>query len=165
MHILLSIGSNRGDRTAFLSKALEALTNSDVIELGRVSHCYETEPAGVTGQPAFLNLAAEIETVLEPLELLKAIKAIEKKLGRVPTERWGPREIDIDIILWADRVMRSEVLTLPHKEFRNRAFVLVPICEIAPNAVDPETGQTVAELASSPQLDGAIISKKQMLLT
>jgi 2-amino-4-hydroxy-6-hydroxymethyldihydropteridine diphosphokinase len=158
----LSLGSNVGDssvRIGRLLNALLALRAVKGVRLVRVSDCYETEPVGDTDQPAFLNLAAEIETVLEPLELLNAVKDIERMVGRTPSERWGPREIDIDIVLWGPRVMDTRRLALPHKEFRKRAFVLRPLADIAPDAVDPVSGSTVAQLAAGPDLQGRVLQK------
>ena len=154
--VQLSLGSNAGDRGAMLRAALADLARLPDVELLKVSHCYETEPLGRTDQPAFYNLAAEIGTALGPLELLNAVKAIERGLGRRSSSRWGPREIDIDLILWGAQVMDTPSLTLPHKEFRDRAFVLEPMAEIAPEAVDPITGLTVAELAKRPEAKGSV---------
>jgi len=136
-----------GDRAAYLTSALGALDNSAGVHVVRVSNTYETAPVGVTDQAWFLNLAAEIETVLGPLELLDRVKEIEETVGRVARQRWGPREIDIDIILWGSSALDSDRLCLPHAAFRERLFVLAPLAEIAPDAVDPETGLTVSELA------------------
>ncbi len=154
--VLLSLGSNLGDRISNLRAALRALDAQEGVAVSRLSHCYETAPVGKTDQPAFVNLAAEIETVLEPLELLKVVKDIESALGRRPTERWGPRVVDVDIILWGSRTLDDDRLVIPHREFRNRAFVLVPLAEIAPNAVDPVSGATVAALAQRPDAQGAV---------
>lgn len=155
--IFLSLGSNLGDRGGNLAAGLEALGKTPRVAVLAVSHAYETEPAGVENQPGFLNLAAEIETDLEPLELLNVVKKVELELGRRPTDRWGPRTIDIDIVLWGNRVSETARLSLPHPEFRNRDFVLSPLAEIAPEVVDPVSGRTIAELAARPRLDGKCI--------
>jgi 2-amino-4-hydroxy-6-hydroxymethyldihydropteridine diphosphokinase len=154
--VYLSLGSNVGDRETNLCEAIHALSSTDGIRVTRISSWYETDPVGNTEQPAFVNVAAEIETALAPLELLNAVKTVEQRLGRRPSERWGPREIDIDLVLWGSRVMDTERLILPHREFRNRAFVLVPLAEIAKDAVDPVTGLTVGELAERPEAQGRV---------
>ncbi len=156
MRVLLSLGGNVGDRLTRLREAVSMLARHEGIRLITVSSCYETEPMGIVDQPAFLNLAVEIETAMEPLELLNTVKDIEREIGREPATRWGPRVIDIDIILWGRCVMESCVLTIPHPAFRHRAFVLAPLAEIAPNAVDPETGKTVSALAACPEAAGAV---------
>lgn len=150
MRVHLSLGSNLGDRAAQLGAALAGLNQIPGVRVMAASNSYETEPLGEVEQPAFLNVAAEIETDLAPLELLNAAQALEKRLGRKPSYRWGPRSIDIDVILWGSLVMATERLTLPHGAFRERAFVLAPLAEIAPDAIDPVTGKTVAELAAAP---------------
>lgn len=157
MRVHLSLGSNLGDREVNVQKALEALKAVAGVAVIAVSHYYETEPVGVAEQPDFLNVAAEIETELAPLELLNTVKEIEARLGRTPSEHWGPRVIDIDIILWGNQVITTEPLTAPHKEFRKRAFVLAPLAEIAPEAVDPVTGKTVTELLRSPEAQGRVV--------
>lgn len=162
MIVQLSLGSNLGDRAGSLRAALRALMSVAGVELKSWSHCYETEPIGFTEQPAFLNMAVEIETALVPLELLKAVKSIEAAIGRQKTDRWGPREIDIDIILWGDAEYASERLTLPHAAFRERAFVLVPMAEIAPEVVDPVTGETIAALAKCPEARGWIEKREKI---
>ena len=154
MRVHLSLGGNVGDRRGTLEAAVDALDALPGIEVTARSCCYETEPVGDIEQPRFLNMAVEVETTYEPLELLEAVKGIEQALGRGSGPRWGPRPVDIDIVLWGNRMVESDRLTLPHKEFRNRAFVLAPLAEIAPDAVDPVTGKTVAELAAGPQARG-----------
>jgi len=155
--VFLSLGSNLGNRIANLAEGLERLGNTPRVTVVKASHAYETEPAGVKNQPAFYNMVAEIETDLEPLELLNAARKIELELGRKPTERWGPRTIDIDIVLWGNRVSETGRLSLPHKEFRGRDFVLAPFAEIAPEVVDPVTGRTIGDLAAQPRLEGQCI--------
>jgi 2-amino-4-hydroxy-6-hydroxymethyldihydropteridine diphosphokinase len=142
------LGSNLGDRAEYLRRALEMVAALPDTHLVAQSGIHETAPWGVTDQPSFLNLAAEIETALGPLELLNAVKTLEICLGRAPGPQWGPRVVDIDLVLWQDVVMETDALTLPHPRFRERAFVLLPLREIAPNAADPVTGHTVAELAA-----------------
>ncbi len=154
--VYLSLGSNVGDRMAILRAALVALADTELIRIMKVSSAYETEPVGVTDQPAFINLAVEIETAFAPLGLLNAVKEIEQRLGRTRTVRWGPREIDIDLVLWGSRVMETAPLILPHKEFRSRAFVLAPLAEIAPDAVDPVTGLTVRTLSERVEGRGGV---------
>ena len=158
MAVQLSLGSNLGVRRENLEAALARLGQLPETSVTRRSRVYETEPYGVTGQPGFLNMAAEVETELQPLELLDAIQTIERRLGRRPTERWGPRIIDIDIVLWDTLVLETDTLTVPHPDFRNRAFVLIPLAEIAPQAIDPITGMTVAQLAAQPDLHGRILN-------
>ena len=158
MAVQLSLGSNLGVRRGNLEAALARLGQLPETTLTRRSRVYETQPYGVTGQPGFLNMAAEIETELQPLELLDAIQTIERRLGRRPTERWGPRIIDIDIVLWDTLVLETDTLTVPDPDFRNRAFVLIPLAEIAPQAIDPITGMTVAQLAAQPDLHGRILN-------
>lgn len=159
----LSLGSNVGDRLGYLRRAIALLQALDGVHVMQTSHLYETEPVGYVDQPAFVNMAVEIETTFEPLELLEAVKGVECRLGRTLTARWGPREIDIDIILWGPRTVETELLTLPHKEFRNRAFVLAPLAEIAPDAVDPVSGFTAAELAKMPEGRGAVVKLDEVL--
>lgn len=154
--MLLSLGSNQGDREAHLRVALDALSGLEDTDLRAVSHCYETEAWGKPDQPAFVNLAAEIETALGPLELLNAVKDIERALGREPAARWGPRNIDIDIILCEGVVLDTPELSVPHREFRNRAFVLDPLAEIAGETKDPVSGLTISELAKRPEAAGRV---------
>lgn len=149
MHVYLSLGSNLGDRKANLDQAIERLGALPGIRLAAVSDYIETEPVGPPDQPWFYNAAAAIDTNLEPQDLLTALKHVENALGRKPAERWGPRLIDIDIILWGERTIVEQGLEVPHPEFRQRAFVLEPLAQIAPDARDPITGQTVAELAAA----------------
>ena len=143
--VYLSLGSNLGDSESNLGRAIALLEENSRIRVTALSSIYETDPVGVEDQPPFLNMAAEIETDLSPLELLNAVKDIEARMGRRPTRRWGPRLIDLDLVLWPGRKMATSELTLPHEEFRNRAFVLRPLLELEPRMRDPRDGRPLAE--------------------
>ncbi|MGO9258293.1 MAG: 2-amino-4-hydroxy-6-hydroxymethyldihydropteridine diphosphokinase [Bryobacteraceae bacterium] len=152
--IYLSLGSNVGDRQANLRAALERLAAPD-LRVVRVSPVYETEPVdappGIPEQRWFLNLAAEAETDLFPMQLLARTQKIERALGRVRTVRNGPRSIDIDILLYAKAVVRSARLEIPHPRMHERRFVLAPLADLAPELRHPVTHKTVREmLAAAP---------------
>ncbi|MDN4608825.1 2-amino-4-hydroxy-6-hydroxymethyldihydropteridine diphosphokinase [Sporosarcina highlanderae] len=133
----LSIGSNIGDRLHHLTKAVRALHAHDRIEVTAISSIYETEPVGYTDQANFLNLVLRLETSLNPFELLDVCQGIENDLGRVRDVRWGPRTVDLDILLYNNDNIESENLTVPHPRMDERAFVLVPLLEIAPDSIQP----------------------------
>ena len=130
-----SLGSNQGDRIAVLREALDALHASDGLRLTVVSSFYETAPWGVEDQASFLNVCAIGETNLSPQSVLNTTQAIENKMGRVKTIRWGPRLIDIDILYCGDHDFSNDDLTIPHKHMLDRVFVLMPLAEIAPDVV------------------------------
>jgi 2-amino-4-hydroxy-6-hydroxymethyldihydropteridine diphosphokinase len=142
--VYLSLGSNLGDRKKNIASALEMLGQEAWIL--KVSSLYETEPVGYKEQPWFLNCACSIETGLTPQALLELAKTIEKKLGRKPTLHFGPRIIDIDILFYDDLILDSPDLVIPHPRLTERAFVLVPLKEIAPNLVHPLLDLTIEEL-------------------
>jgi dihydropteroate synthase len=133
--VVLALGGNVGDKVASLRRALRALAAEPGIELSAVSRLYRTPPWGKTDQDWFVNACALGRTSLKPEALLERMKALEVELGRAPAERWGPRVIDIDLIAYGDIALNTEWLTLPHPELFNRAFVLVPLAEIAPDLV------------------------------
>ena len=126
----LGLGSNIGERERLLAEAVERLSDHPSVEVTAVSPLYETEPVGVTDQPAFLNIACRILTTLDPESLLAAALDIERELGRVRTIRWGPRTIDIDLLLYDNRDIRTPALTVPHPRLMERAFVLVPLLDV-----------------------------------
>ncbi len=140
----LGLGSNLGDRSAAIGAALACLAATPGIAVVRVSRLYRTPPWGDTDQDAFLNAAVAIETTLSPHGLLERCLAIEARLGRVRERRWGPRSIDIDILHCAGVRIADATLTLPHPVWRERAFVLVPLAEIAPDLVIEGTRVTDA---------------------
>ena len=142
--VYLGLGSNIGNRQGNLDKALDLL--SQRLKLGQVSSLYDTEPVGNIEQPRFLNLVCQVYTRLAPEELLTLAKGIELKLGRTPGKSNAPRPIDMDILLYGDQVVKTKELEIPHPRLTERAFVLVPLAEIAPNLVHPENGKTVREL-------------------
>jgi 2-amino-4-hydroxy-6-hydroxymethyldihydropteridine diphosphokinase len=143
--VYIALGSNLGDREKNCLRAIELLKEKG-IEILKASKMHETEPWGVKEQPRFINMAAEIKTDMAPHELLKLLKDIEKKMGRAETIRWGPRVIDIDILLWGDLILKTPELTIPHPLMHGRKFVLEPLSEIAPDAVHPVSGKTVGGL-------------------
>lgn len=150
--VYLALGSNIGDRRAHLAAALQRLR--EVVEITALSSVYETEPVGYSDQPRFLNIALQGRTMLSPEELLRYAKKIEEVLGRQPTFRNGPRPIDIDILLFDDQHIVRDELTIPHPRMTERAFVLVPLAEIAPGAIDPVSGKSIQEWLASVSQDG-----------
>lgn len=141
----ISIGSNLGEREENCKKATN-LIRKNGIAVTKQSKMYETEPWGVKNQPKFINMAIEVETDKRPDELLMLLKQIEKDLGRTETVKWGPRVIDLDILLYNDLVLDTPDLKIPHPHLHEREFVLRPLNEIAFDKKHPETGQTIKEM-------------------
>jgi 2-amino-4-hydroxy-6-hydroxymethyldihydropteridine diphosphokinase len=143
--VYLGIGSNLGDKKANCRRSIELLSASGV-KVSRVSGLYDTSPWGVTDQENFINMAIEGNTDLPPDKLLCVLKSIEKKMGRVDAVRWGPRLIDLDILLYGGLIVDTEILTLPHPFLHERDFVLEPLAEIAPDAIHPKLNKNIAQL-------------------
>ncbi|MEM8796802.1 MAG: 2-amino-4-hydroxy-6-hydroxymethyldihydropteridine diphosphokinase [Pseudomonadota bacterium] len=141
----LSLGSNIGDRVSTLRSALDKLHGQTGVSIKKVSAFYETAPWGKLDQDHFINMCILVETELSPEELLDVVQKVERELGRLRAERWGPRIIDIDILFFGTREINEPDLTIPHKSLKERAFVLVPLAEIA--ADTRINNVTVAELA------------------
>lgn len=142
--VYLALGTNLGDRSANLRAAVAALPPK--VEVSNESRIYETPPWGFENQPAFLNMAIKGRTNLEPQSLLRHLKELEVQLGREQSFRWGPRLIDIDILFYDDLVVDTLSLVIPHPRLQERAFVLVPLADLAPDLVHPILEKTVKEM-------------------
>lgn len=142
----ISIGSNLGDRLEYTREAIRKIKQSKEIEIRKTSSVYETQPAEYKNQPWFLNMILEIKTTLDPLSLLELLSGIENLMGRKRNQRYGPRNIDLDLLLYDDLVLNSDKLTLPHPRMDQRRFVLVPLAEIAPKLVHPLLKKTIRRL-------------------
>ena len=145
----IALGSNMGDRAAFLSNAVEQLRRDESCRLGKVSEFIVTKPYGPVAQEDFLNGCLVVETLLTPPELLHLLQEIEQSANRERTVHWGPRTLDLDILLYDDLVFNSDELCIPHREMHKRDFVLKPLCSIAPNLLHPITRKTIGELLES----------------
>jgi 2-amino-4-hydroxy-6-hydroxymethyldihydropteridine diphosphokinase len=154
--VAIGLGSNLGDSPRILASALEQLAASPEITLTAQSSFYQTAPVGPP-QPDYLNACALIATTLSPQALLHTLLAIEQSLGRVRRERWGPRSLDLDLLFYGDLVLTEANLQIPHPRLRDRAFVLVPLAEIAPHWRDPVTGQSIQALCQALDSEGVAL--------
>ncbi|AVP35818.1 2-amino-4-hydroxy-6-hydroxymethyldihydropteridine diphosphokinase [Staphylococcus felis] len=153
----LSLGSNIGERETQLQLAIEQLNMTPGIRVKRVSPIYETKPVGYVDQPDFLNLCVSIETNLPPFQLLQACLEIETRLHRVRKERWGPRTIDIDILLYGKSIIEDEHLSIPHPRMSERAFVMIPLNDIASDVIEPRSNKLIRTLV---QPDDSVVKYK-----
>lgn len=142
--VYLGFGANIGDRLANLQEGLRRLQPD--VEITAVSGLYETEPIGVTDQPSFLNAVCSGRTDLTPARLLDRVKEVERELGRRPGLRWGPRPLDIDLLLYDADIIDTPELRIPHERLAERAFVLRPLADLGPSLAIPGVGATVAQL-------------------
>lgn len=145
----LSLGTNLGDRRTNLTRALAAIAT--IVRIDRASSVYETEPVGHREQPDFWNMAIRVQTDLEPAALLAQLQQIEQNVGRTPTFRYGPRVLDIDLLLYDDRIIRGTTLQVPHPRMHERAFVLRPLAELDASLRDPVTGLRFADRLQDPR--------------
>lgn len=141
----LGLGSNVDDRVGMLARALACLGSQGDVVVGKRSSMYASRPWGYEDQEDFVNAVCEVFTYLEPEELLESLKKLEEGLGRKPSFRWGPREIDLDILFYGDSVVAERLLNIPHPLICERMFVLTPLAEIAPDLVHPGTGLKIQE--------------------
>ncbi len=153
--IFLGLGSNLGDRFANLTNAVQSLPPA--VKVVEVSPVYQTEPWGYTEQPAFLNQVILAKTGLAPEKLLSYLKSIEISVGRKPTFHYGPRQIDIDILFYGQQIISKDTLTIPHPHLHQRAFVLVPLADLAPDFRHPVLGLTITELLSQVETAGVSV--------
>jgi 2-amino-4-hydroxy-6-hydroxymethyldihydropteridine diphosphokinase len=149
----IGLGSNLGDSRSILTGAIERLRSCAQIELIAVSSWRKTAPIGPP-QPDYLNGCATIQTSLEPLDLLNVLHSIELEFGRVRQEVWGARTLDLDLLLYDNLIIDLPTLQIPHPRMTERAFVLVPLSEIAPNAIEPRSGQSIAILCKQLEYSG-----------
>ena len=157
----IALGSNLGDSKQILNQALDLLSQISGIELISHSSWYETVPVGPP-QPNYVNGCAILETKLLPEDLLQILLKIEQQFGRIRQERWGPRILDLDILLYGDLILEMPNLTIPHPRMNERAFVLVPLAEIAAHWIEPISGQTILQLSQAIDCSG-IINRNSLL--
>ena len=143
MQAYIGLGSNLGERESMIRLALDDIARLPGTRLVRASSLYDTEPAGEADQPNFRNAVAQVDTELTARQLLWNLMLVEKRLGRVRTQRWGPRTIDLDLLLFGTLVLEEPDLAVPHPELTRRSFVLVPLVELDPLLVHPATGHTL----------------------
>lgn len=154
--VYVGLGSNLNDKIKNLNEAIDLIAeNSRINVLGR-SSIYQTEPVGIKEQPYFLNMVLEIETALSPFELLDFLQGVERTMARKKEIRWGPRNIDLDLLLYEDEVINSEKLILPHPRMHLRKFVLMPLAEVARDKIHPVYKKTITNLLQNLKEDSKI---------
>lgn len=152
----IGLGSNLNHKMGNLNKAVELIEKNFKIKVLKSSSVYQTEPVGVKDQPFFLNMVLKVETEISPFELLDFLQDIEKKMGRKREMKWGPRNIDLDLLLYEDQVINTSELTLPHPQMHLRKFVLIPLAEIAKDKIHPLKQQTISELLKNLKEDSKV---------
>ena len=158
----LSLGTNLGDRLGYLKEAVTLLQKQEAIQVRKMSSIYETDPVGYEDQASFLNMVIEIETDYPPSELLEIILQIEEKLGRIRIFKWGPRTIDLDILLYNQDNIETEQLIVPHPRMHERSFVLIPLLEINDKLIHPTLGKKFKQILSEIPKDKGVTRWKQI---
>ncbi|MGM9922895.1 MAG: 2-amino-4-hydroxy-6-hydroxymethyldihydropteridine diphosphokinase [Bacillus sp. (in: firmicutes)] len=158
----LSLGSNLDNRLLYLRDAVQLLNADGLIEVSDVSSIYETDPVGYTNQGNFLNIVVKVNTAYTAEQLLSVCQQIEQQLGRKRIIRWGPRTVDLDILLYNHENIESDDLSVPHPRMHERAFVIIPLLEIEPNIQLPTTGQSLREIVERiPDKEGVRLWKRK----
>ena len=156
--VYIGIGSNINNRLHFIETAIKKIDAESGCEVEKISSLYESKPFGNIEQENFINLAILVKTLFEPEALFNFLKQIESEIGRRNSTRWGPREIDLDILFYDDIICNDSQLTIPHKGIAERDFVLIPMCEIAPNFIHPEINKKICDICKA-KLEKNIIRK------
>ena len=146
MYCYLGLGSNLGNKQNYITKAIKFISKLENVEITKTSSRLETAPYGKTDQPDFINCVIELETNLLPETLLKKCLYIENQLGRIRSEKWGPRTIDIDLLFYEDKIINTELLVLPHPELHKREFVLTSLNELCPDLVHPILNRKIKDI-------------------
>ena len=160
----IALGSNKGDRFEHLTRAIQEIIKDKNNNIENASSIYETLPYGYKDQGNFYNAVIKIKTSYELIELLDLLKSIENKIGRKDSVKWGPREIDIDILFFNDLIFSNNRITVPHKEAAKRDFVLIPLSEIAPDLIHPALNQKICDICIV-ESEKTVIGKIQQKLT
>jgi 2-amino-4-hydroxy-6-hydroxymethyldihydropteridine diphosphokinase len=163
--VFIGIGSNEGNKLNYIKSAVTLINDLADCVIEKVSSIYETLPFGDVKQNNFFNAVIKISTSLSPQELFNELKIIEQKLGRIFREKWGPREIDLDILLFNDLIFSDEIITLPHKGIINRDFVLVPLIEIEPDLIHPVYKKKMTDFVSRLKIKNIINQLTEPLFT
>jgi 2-amino-4-hydroxy-6-hydroxymethyldihydropteridine diphosphokinase len=157
----IAIGSNMGDRLGYLRKATFSLDNHESIRVEKVSSIYETDPVGYENQAPFLNMVIKVKTKLSMLELLRVNQSIELENGRIREVKWGPRTLDLDILLYNHENIETEELIIPHQRMTERAFVMIPLLEIEPNVIIPNHELTTLNIDELRDREGVRVWKQK----
>jgi 2-amino-4-hydroxy-6-hydroxymethyldihydropteridine diphosphokinase len=161
----IGIGSNEGDKVSNIKSSIDLISELTHCKIEKVSSLYETIPFGDIEQNNFINAVIKISTALNPHVLFNELKSLEKKLGRVTREEWGPREIDLDILFFNDLIFSDEIITLPHKGIIYRDFVLIPLIEIEPELIHPVFNKKIIEFVSEIKIKNIINKLSEPLFT